>query len=301
MYSLPQTKELGLGGFQGFGLRLGWLPKIVQEVARNHDALSGKEAVMNLGVGSNMVTSMKHWGLATATIARRGAGVSLTRFGDSLLGVDGFDPYLEDETTLWLIHWKMASNYADSIIPVWFFNDFNKSTFVVADVKKAFAEKHAGKNFSRDSLERDVNVLLKMYTASNQTAGDENLYSPFFALELLSYNEDIREYSNRFEYREGLSPLVLGFALAEIFNQREAVDFSLSSDNGISLKSIFRIAEDALLSKIDAIESLFPNSPFRLQEVSGTWRVLKTGDSCDPFDFLREYYQSNGVSNHALI
>tara|TARA_B100002051_G_C16106428_1_gene333176 strand:- start:74 stop:235 length:162 start_codon:yes stop_codon:yes gene_type:complete len=33
-----------------------------------------------------------------------------TEYGNLLLGKGGYDPYLEDEGTLWLVQWLIASN-----------------------------------------------------------------------------------------------------------------------------------------------------------------------------------------------
>jgi hypothetical protein len=72
-----------------------------------------------LGVGKNMVHSIRHWCLATGVLEavaganRRPTGQARpTWLGKAVLGDGGWDPYLEDPATLWLLHWQIASNRA---------------------------------------------------------------------------------------------------------------------------------------------------------------------------------------------
>ena len=68
------------------------------------------EAPVRLGVGKNMVHAIRYW-LRAARMARMTPeGMLATALGDRLLSEDGWDPYLEDEGTLWLIHWLLAAN-----------------------------------------------------------------------------------------------------------------------------------------------------------------------------------------------
>ena len=60
-----------------------------------------------------MVSSIRHWctvaGLIKTDPFLRGAIIT-TDLGKAIFAEDGFDPFLEDPATLWLIHWKIATN-----------------------------------------------------------------------------------------------------------------------------------------------------------------------------------------------
>ena len=68
---------------------------------------------MKLGVGKNMVNAIRYWGLAFKILEQKAnpddpdAADSPQRFRDKLLGDDGWDPFLEDPASLWLLHWKL--------------------------------------------------------------------------------------------------------------------------------------------------------------------------------------------------
>jgi hypothetical protein len=102
-------------GHETFPFRYPWLKKGFDAVREDGDIFLRDDAVTLLGVGKNMVRSIRHWCLAAGVIAEnKDAGPKLrsTEFGRLLLADGGLDPYLEDPATLWLLHWRIASNRA---------------------------------------------------------------------------------------------------------------------------------------------------------------------------------------------
>src|SRR5205085_5338801 len=101
--------RLSFSGHETFVFRHAWLKKAVDAVAEEPAVFSQDNAIVTLGVGKNMVRSIRHWGLATGMLAEepksRGIRLQVTELGQMLLGQSGFDPYLEDPNTLWLLHW----------------------------------------------------------------------------------------------------------------------------------------------------------------------------------------------------
>ena len=67
--------------------------------------------MVRLGVGKNMVRAIRFWTDAAAVSCGEADGKLLvSQFGSNLLGRSGHDPFLEDVKTLWLLHWKIATN-----------------------------------------------------------------------------------------------------------------------------------------------------------------------------------------------
>ena len=88
-----------------------------------------------------MVRSIRHWCQVTQLIKGDGMGPNhqrefvLTDLGDRIFADDGFDPYLEDVATLWLIHWQLATNNSRATTWFWAFsifgqNEFGRDTFI---------------------------------------------------------------------------------------------------------------------------------------------------------------------------
>lgn len=65
-------------------------------------------AIVSLGVGKNMVQSIRHWGVATGVLEEMGRGeVAVAVVGQRLLSE--WDVYLEDAGSLWLLHWLLIN------------------------------------------------------------------------------------------------------------------------------------------------------------------------------------------------
>src|SRR5947209_12763996 len=103
-------------GHETFPFRYPWLKKGFDAVEEDGDVFLRDDAITTLGVGKNMVRSIRHWCLAAGTLeenpGNRGGALKVSDLGRLLLADDGLDPYLEDPATLWLIHWQLASNRA---------------------------------------------------------------------------------------------------------------------------------------------------------------------------------------------
>ncbi len=117
-------EKASFGRHETFPLRYGWLPKGFQAVQKDpHIFENADEATVRMGVGKNMVNSIRFWLRATGMMASK--DYSLTQLGKKILNDEkpkGWDPYLEDEATIWLLHWLLASNAELSTTWFWFFN-----------------------------------------------------------------------------------------------------------------------------------------------------------------------------------
>lgn len=185
-------------GHQTFHPRFGWLKKGFDAVSNDPEVFSRPDAPVVLGVGKNMVEAIRFWGQAFKVITSEGKSshsrsvrYAPTNFGSSLLGDNGLDPYLEDPTSLWLLHWMLCS--PTSTAPAWwlFVNEFNPIEFsddIFFEFLKNKIDSSMWKSPSSSSLLKDVDALLRMYTRRNakgrQTI-DDLLDSPFRDLGLI--------------------------------------------------------------------------------------------------------------------
>jgi hypothetical protein len=89
--------------------------------------------------------------------------------GTYLFDDEGEDPYLEDEGTIWLIHWLLASNPELATSWWWFFNRFHKPEFTAAELATAlqdFVRAEVKGRHASSTLKSDAAVLLRMYVRS---------------------------------------------------------------------------------------------------------------------------------------
>lgn len=128
-------------GHETFPCRYAWLPKAYGAIAADAEAFADEDdAMINLGVGKNMVRSIRFWVQAAGIAAlRKGRGYEITPFGKAVFGRKGHDPFLEDTRTLWLIHWNLAGDVTDPLF-AWDFllNRWQEPEFSRSSVLRAF-------------------------------------------------------------------------------------------------------------------------------------------------------------------
>src|SRR5215472_7848831 len=119
-------------GHESFPFRYPWLKKGFDAVREDGDVFLRDDAVTTLGVGKNMVRSIRHWCLAAKVLEEAAGGdaaLQPSALGRLLLADDGLDPYLEDPSTLWLLHWQIASSRFRAATWFWTLSHFHEPEF----------------------------------------------------------------------------------------------------------------------------------------------------------------------------
>ncbi len=113
-----------------FHPRFSWLKKGFDRASVDSEIFLREDAPVRLGVGKNMVRSIWYWCSAFKLLQDD----QLTEFGQQLLGADGWDPYLEDPASLWLLHWKLFEYPCQATAWNFAFNDFRQVKFTAEDL-----------------------------------------------------------------------------------------------------------------------------------------------------------------------
>ena len=158
-----------------FHPRHGWVKKAVDGAATDPHLFNQDEAVVRLGIGKNMVRSLRFWGMALKVLAEvprdtgRVPAIVPSSFGQAMFGGGGWDPYCELPGTLWLLHWSLLK--PPSSAPVWWlaFNEFPAVEFTAEELEHFVSERTQDWSFTNESaIKKDVLCLLRMY-ASGQS------------------------------------------------------------------------------------------------------------------------------------
>ena len=117
-------------GHESFFCKPLWLKKAYDAMNEGVNFTS-PDAVALLGVGKNMVSSIRFWS--------RAFGLSIndnpTPFAHAIFDTEnGYDPYLEDEGTIWLLHYFLLTNKVASLYHLTFldFNERSESLIVIS-------------------------------------------------------------------------------------------------------------------------------------------------------------------------
>jgi len=296
------AKQFSFGRHETFALRFGWLTKGYQGLMANPNIFLDDDAVVHLGVGKNMVSSIRYWMLATRVAEIKGSHIQASEIGHAVFSEAGWDPYLEDEATIWLLHWLLASNsqYATAIF--YFFNHFHKPEFSSDELfagLKAFAEERLdGKGIADSTLRHDCNVLARLYVPSQgdkRTPLEDALDSPFSLLGLVGKSELPNRYLSKPGERWDVPLAVIGYALGELFGVTDQSNLSLEeithgAEGKPGLGAVFRMSEDCLISKVEELAVWFPNV-YELRESAGINLLYKLSDIAS-IVFLQKHYEA---------
>lgn len=185
-------------GHETFPLRYGWLKKAFDAVAEtdtdkeNKSVFLGEDAIARFGVGKNMVASMRHWANAAGIIEEPQGSQVIRRaeLGEKLFGDGGLDPYMEHPSTLWLIHWLLASRPTKTTW-FWAFNHFPAVAFERDHLEKGLlrlANERGWGRVANKTVENDVSCFIRTYVAQRpkgHSGHDDALESPLTELGLI--------------------------------------------------------------------------------------------------------------------
>ena len=179
-------------GHETFACRYAWLPKAVAALKEKPRLFSDEEqAIVDLGIGKNMVRATRFWMQATDTVAPNvDGGYSATDFGNQIFGEFGLDRHLEDRQTLWLLHWKLLMQNEplfawDFLVNRWHQPNITREAAVTAFEREAAK---LDKKLSRVTLEQHFDVFLHTYIPTRGRKGsvlEDNLDCPLAELELI--------------------------------------------------------------------------------------------------------------------
>jgi len=111
-----------------------------------------------------------------------------TPFGDALFKNKGWDPYIEDIGSLWLLHWKLFTLPFFATAWTIAMNMGISGSFSINDLAQKINEKRDKidklKRYAESSIEKDASCFIRMYNTPDKEISDE-IECPFTHLELL--------------------------------------------------------------------------------------------------------------------
>lgn len=286
-----------------FHPRHGWLKKGFDAVQANPAIFVIPDSHLELGVGKNMGQAIRYWCSAFKLIEpikspnARSPEHKPTTFGTKLLSRRGWDPWLEDQASLWLLHWNLLT--APGMATAWdiVFNELRKTEFSSQDILGElvrFREQHE-LNISDSSLQKDVQCILRMYTEQldGKRMSDENIDCPFVELKLIQKSGDPKLHQFRYGSKSGLpSEIIVAAALEFVFAsnpvQKTVSLSSLTYGNG-SPGQVFKLSESSVYNAVEEVARRFED--LTVSDMAG---VIQMAFRKDPLtlaeELLDKYY-----------
>lgn len=217
---------------ESFSIREGWLAKGIRIIKEDSKAFSSADATDILGIGTNMVKSLKYWMSATCLIEENNRSITLSKFGEL---IDKYDPYLEDNFSWWLIHLKMILNIEDSYIYNLFFNKCTMKVFSKRDIFEQISQilNNNKLEYSENILQDEVNMIIKTYSIDEKIDNPENNFiCPLSELNLIK-KVDINAYERVKPDFRNLNYLIVYYLMIILSEDKDylSIDDLIKLDN----------------------------------------------------------------------
>jgi Protein of unknown function (DUF4007) len=282
-------------GHESFACRYAWLPKAYRAITRDPSIFFHEErSMVELGIGKNMVRSLRFWmdamGVATVSNER---GHKPTEFGDAVLSETGLDPYLEDEQTLWLLHWNVSSR-ANPTLFAWahLLSEWPYPEFTRTEALESFRRRTTslGHDHSDVTLAQHFDVFLHTYigTRGSKVAVEDSLDGPLVGLNLIVPAGERRNvggrwetvYAFRRESKPDISDALFEYCVRDFWDRQANGEATLSlrtvATASGSPGQVFKLTEDDVRQRLEAI-SRRPGASLRYQPSAVQGMVFREG------------------------
>lgn len=205
------------GRHETFSLREGWLDKGLSHTIAKGGFKADVETADALGLGRNMVKSLRFWIEATGLASRdlsadaKSPPLAASQFGAI---VSKTDRHFEYAISTWFVHMILARRKGTAWN--WFFNDFRSGVFdreTCVEGLLRHVQKHSVNQTTVSVLQREVACLLETYAAlpaSEKRNPEDFTISPLQTLGLVVKHTD----TGRFEKIAPLDPVPVEAFLA---------------------------------------------------------------------------------------
>lgn len=217
---LNKRLKYTFSGHESFPCKSLWLKKGYDFMVTGNDFNSPK-AVIGLGVGKNMVASIRFWLKAFGVTEND----KITKLGHYLFNDhNGKDKYLEDIATLWLLHFNLVFSEEAMLYNMFFCGVQRERTHfereqVLTYVKLRMVE--AGKTtlFNTNTVKKDIGVLLLNYALPRKTQSNEDFSSLLIDLDLIRQSLDGKEYYFNIDGKRKVTKEVFLYGLLRLKEQ----------------------------------------------------------------------------------
>jgi hypothetical protein len=276
------------GRHETFTPRYGWLKKGYDRCFVNPHVFNDDNAIEQLGVGKNMVRSIRFWCVLFRLLEDAGKPGCLqpSDFGKKLLHTEtGWDPYLEDPASLWLLHWQIFRSPFMAVSWNIAFTHTTLQTFTTREFAGAIHAKareiDGVCDIAKGSFEKDASCILRMYASGVRERAD--IRCPFTDLGLIVLAIEQQE-ADRYRFAPGPKQ-----TLPDLVFMAAVLDYAAQwfpGQNSLSLTHItfgpnspgmaFRLSESDCGQRLDRVCRHLEGTAFT--DTNGIRQVQFTGE-----------------------
>lgn len=281
------SQKLTFSGHETFHCKNMWLKKGYDFVENEGKFVD--EACIDLGVGRNMVSSIRFWLKAFNIINFQNehpTGLANFLFDEE----DGVDKYLENETSLWLLHYLLIINNYSSIYSI-IFNDFrklkpefNKENFIT------YAD-GLDSSLNKNTLGKDFGVFLRTYYSKNEKDIEDSFSGILSDLELIHEikKDSTTKYTVRNNKQDDIPIELILFIILENKDYGQSISFKNLYSDFNSVGCIFILSKEQLENKLIEISKKYKDVVY--SNDAGVKELQFKNNKPNSFDILRTCYE----------
>lgn len=210
-----------------FYIRNGWISKGINVLDEGDKTIFSpknmEEAIDKLGLGQAMVVSLRYWlDVLGVTEETRESNEVVKKFTDFGRKIKEKDRYLERKGTLWLLHYKLATNKDNATTWYWFFNKFNQREFddeIFMRKLEIYISEEGEKTVSENTIKKDYLCLKNTYLYENNINKNENIEdtisSPLRELRLITNKGSEKTYIKNKINIEEIAPEIFYYTIID--------------------------------------------------------------------------------------
>lgn len=303
MFETTLSNKPQFSGHETFPLRQLWLKKAYDSVNRNSlsgeapkSIFSSEDSIVIFGVGKNMVSSIRFWAVACNIIEEHNDSYKITNTGHLLFDENsGLDPYSENPSTIWLMHWFLASTPERTTTWYFLFNHIVQQVFDRESIAEKISTELEGikLRLSKATLKRDVECCFRSYVPRLGSDSPEEMSEPLLGeLGLLSEST-----KGTFEFRRGakksLHDGVFGYALIDYWLKQAklgagaVLSFDRVAHDYGSPGRVFKLDENSVAEHLMSLEQI-TNGQLQWVEQAGLRQVTLKNNTPKGITNLKE-------------
>lgn len=272
-------------GHESFTCKTLWLKKGFDFVV-NDNNFNSPDSVISLGVGKNMVSSIRYWMKAFGMTQND----ELTDIAKYLLDTQsGKDPFIEDLGTLWLLHFMIASKCEATLYNL-FFTRFQRERKqfdrqqLCNFVKRVMTEDDKLNLYNENTVKKDIGVLLQSYVLPQKSKALDDYNALLIDLDLIRMDADGKGYIFNIEGKRQIPWQMFLYAIIAMKGKDNTVSYDLLQEVGL----MFCMNDMEVIEMCKIIEAHHINE-VRYSDTAGI-RQLQFINEISSEEALDEYY-----------
>lgn len=281
------TKKYSFSGHESFPCKSLWLKRGYDFVVQEKN-FNDPNAVIDLGVGKNMVASIRFWLKAFDICENDNA----SWLGHYLFdNQTGRDKYIEDLATLWLLHFHLIFCGEASIYNL-FFCDFQRehSSFqreqIANYIKIRLIENGTPSVFNKNTITKDIGVLLQNYVLPRKSQLNEDYSSLLIDLDLIRQNSEGGGYYFNAEGKRKVTKEIFLYGLLKVMGEDKSISYDAIREQ---IGYIFCMTDIELIQMLKQLASDYSEN-LAYSDIAGI-RQVQIIKELDPVQVLNDYYE----------